>query len=130
MTTHTASAPVTVTVDIEGLTDRIGVLPPGPSNFGAITSVGDKLYFLRKGKLVLFEIEKEKETELGDVAGYRVTADQKKMLVRVGGDWAIVDLPTGKLDLGDKKLSVADVRVLLDRRGGVVETISSGIHWT
>lgn len=110
-----APGPVTVRVDAEGIAGRIGVLPPGASAYGALTSVGDKLYFLRKGKLVLFELDKEKETELGDVSGYRVSADQKKMLVRAGGDLAIVDLPTGKLDLGDRRLSLSDVRVALDR---------------
>jgi tricorn protease len=114
-TNKTDTATVTVTVDADGLPDRIAALPPGPSNYGSITSVGDKLYYLRKGKLVLYELDKEKETELGDVGGYRVTADQKKMLVRTGGDLAIIDLPTGKLDVGDKKLNVSDVRVALDR---------------
>jgi tricorn protease len=38
------------------------------------------------------------------------------MLVKVGGDFAIIDLPGGKLDLGDKKLSLADLKVTLDRR--------------
>lgn len=113
--TSTNKAPVTVTVDAEGLPERIAALPPGPSNYGALTSVGDKLYYLKKGKLVLYELEKAKETELGDVAGYRITADQKKMMVRTGGDFAIVDLPTGKLEVADKKLSLADVTVWLDR---------------
>lgn len=106
---------VTVVVDAEGLSQRIGVLPPGPSNYGDLTSVGDKLFYLKKGKLFVLEIEKEKETEIGEVAGYRISADQKKMLVRVGGDLAIVDLPSGKLDIADKKLGLADLNVTLDR---------------
>ncbi|MGE4182515.1 MAG: PDZ domain-containing protein, partial [Limisphaerales bacterium] len=113
--TNKTETAVKVTVDAEGLTDRIDALPPGPSNYAAITSVGDKVYYLRKGKLVLYELDKEKETELGDVAGYQVTADRKKMLVRTGNDYAIVDLPTGKLDVADKKLGLSEIRVLLDR---------------
>jgi len=115
VTNATDKAVVVVKVDPEGLADRIAVLPPGPSNYGGITSVGDKLYYLKKGKLFLYEFEKEKETELGDVGGYRVSADQKKMLVRVGGDHAILDLPSGKLDVGDKKLNLTDLKVALDR---------------
>lgn len=107
---------VVVKVDAEGLMDRIAVLPPGASSYGGLTSVGDKLFYVKKGKLHVFELDKGKETELGEVAGYRVTADQKKMLVKVGDDFAIVDLPGGKLDLADKKLNLADLKVRLNRR--------------
>ena len=107
---------VVVKVDAEGIQQRITVLSPGASTYGGLTSVGDKLYYLKKGKLHLFELEKEKETEIGEVEGYRVSADQKKMLVKVGGDFAIVDLPSGKLDIGDKKLGLTDLKVTLDRQ--------------
>ncbi len=107
---------VMVSVDVEGLTQRITVLPPSASNYGSLSSVGDKLFYLKKGKLHLFDLEKEKETELGEVAGFRVSADRKKMLVKVGSDLAILDLPSAKLDLTDRKLSLSDLKVRLDRR--------------
>ena len=107
---------VVVTVDVEGLTQRITVLPPPASNYGSLSSVGDKLFYLKKGKLHLFDLEKDKETELGEVAGFRVSADRKKMLVKVGSDLAILDLPSAKLDLADRKLSLSDLKVRLDRR--------------
>ena len=107
---------VVVTVDVEGLTQRITVLPPPASSYGSLTSVGDKLFYLKKGKLHLFDLEKEKETELGEVAGFRVSADRKKMLVKVGSELAILDLPSAKLDLADRKLSLTDLKVRLDRR--------------
>ena len=107
---------VMVSVDVEGLTQRITVLPTSASNYGSLSSVGDKLFYLKKGKLHLFDLEKEKETELGEVAGFRVSADRKKMLVKVGSDLAILDLPSAKLDLTDRKLSLSDLKVRLDRR--------------
>jgi tricorn protease len=107
---------VVVKVDADGIQQRITVLPPGAAGYGGLTSVGEKLFYFKKGKLHFYELDKEKETEVGDAAGYRVTADRKKMLVKVGGDFAIIDLPGGKLDLGDKKLSLADLKVALDRR--------------
>ncbi|MHB9008018.1 MAG: S41 family peptidase, partial [Limisphaerales bacterium] len=76
-----AQKKVVVKVDAEGLQQRIDVLPTAASSYGNLTSVGDKVYYQRNGKLVLYELEKAKETELGDVAGYTVSADQKKMLV-------------------------------------------------
>ncbi|MCX6869977.1 MAG: PDZ domain-containing protein [Verrucomicrobia bacterium] len=107
---------VVVSVDVEGLTQRIIVLPPSASNYGSLSSVGDKLFYVKKGKLHLFDLEKEKETELGEAAGFRVSADRKKMLVKVGSDLAILDLPSAKLDLTDRKLSLSDLKVRLDRR--------------
>ena len=107
---------VVVTVDVEGLTQRITVLPPPASNYGSLSSVGDKLFYVKKGKLHLFDLEKDKESELGEVAGFRVSADRKKMLVKVGSDLAILDLPSAKLDLADRKLSLSDLKVRLDRR--------------
>jgi tricorn protease len=104
-----------VKVDPDGLPQRITVLPPTASTYRDLTSVGDKLYYVRKGKLCLFELDKEKETELGEVAGYRVSADRKKMIVKVGRDFAILDLPAAKLDLMDKKLNLTDLKVALDR---------------
>jgi len=107
---------VVVKVDAEGLPQRIAVLPLPASAYGQLTSVGDKLYYVRKGKLVLFELEKQKETELGDFGSYRVSADRKKMAVVGAGVHAIIDLPTGKIDPKDKTLDLGGLKVQLDRR--------------
>jgi tricorn protease len=107
---------VVVKVDEDGIKQRIAVLPPDASNYGALTSVGQKLFYRKKDKLFFYDLEKEKETEVGDASTYRVSADKKKMLVRVRGEYAIVDLPNGKLEIGDKKLKLDDLKVRLDRR--------------
>ncbi len=107
---------VEVKVDAAGLLNRIAVLPLPAGGYGSLTSVGDKLYYQRKGKLYLFEIDKLKETEVGDYVSYRVSADQKKVLLQSGSDYGIIDLPTGKTELGDKKMNLADLRVKVDRR--------------
>ena len=36
------------------------------------------------------------------------------MLVKVGSDFAILDLPSTKLDIGDRKLNLSDLRVIVD----------------
>lgn len=106
---------VVVKVDREGLVGRVTVLPPGPSGYGGLASAGDRLYYRKKGKLHVYELDKDKDTEVGDVEGYVLSADRKKMLVKSGGGFAIVDAPTGKLDVGDKRISLADLKVALDR---------------
>jgi tricorn protease len=112
--------PEPITVDGDGIQERIAAIPVTPSGYDALACVGDKLYYTRHGRkdsktqLVLYELDKQKETELGEVDGYEISADGKKMLVAQGGSYSIVDLPAGKLDLSEK-LNVADMRVILDR---------------
>ncbi len=112
---------VTVKVDGDGLQQRITMLPISAGSYRNLQSVGDKLYYIRnsskdeKAKLFLYELDKQKETELGEFNGFEISADGKKMLVGGSGTYAIIDLPTGKIDAKDK-LSLSDMKVKLDRR--------------
>ena len=106
---------VVVRVDADGLIGRIAVLPVPASGYANLTSVAGKLYYQKKDKLMLFDLEKQKETEIGDFGGYRVSVDHKKMLVRSGDSFSILDLPTAKADLADKALDLGDLRVQVDR---------------
>ncbi|MEK9138125.1 MAG: PDZ domain-containing protein, partial [Bacteroidota bacterium] len=78
-------------------------------------------YYIRSGskdeksKLFLYDLDKQKETELGEFNGYEISADSKKMIVGGGGSYYIIDLPTGKIDAKDK-LSLSDMKMVLDRR--------------
>jgi tricorn protease len=107
---------VNVKVDADGIQQRIGMLPIPGSTYGNLTSVGDKLFYVRRGKLWSYDLDKQKETELGDFGSYRVSANQKKMLVRGGGAFAIIDLPSSRIDTSDKRLDLSDLKVRLDRR--------------
>ncbi len=51
---------------------------------------------------------------MGDFREYRISANQKKMLVSGGGSFGIIDLPNSKIDLKEK-LNLSDLRVRLDR---------------
>ncbi|MBP1678105.1 MAG: hypothetical protein H6Q29_16 [Bacteroidetes bacterium] len=110
-----------IAVTLEGIQDRIAVLPVAPSGYRNLVGVGDKVYYIRQGtkdpkpSLVMYDLEKQKETELGEANGYEVSADGKKMLLGSGGAYYIIELPTGKLDLKDR-LSLADMSVTLDRK--------------
>ena len=110
-----------VKVDLDGIQSRIAVLPVSPSGYRNVQSVGDKVYYIRNGmrdeksKLFLYDLDKRKETELGDINGYEISADGKKMLVSQDGSYAIIDLPSAKIDIKDR-LNLADMKVNLDRR--------------
>jgi tricorn protease len=110
-----------VTVDADGIQARIAVIPTTPAGYHNVSCVGDKVYYLRRGrkdaktKLYLYELDKQKETELGEVDGYEISADGTKMLVASGGGYSIIDLPSGKLDLSER-LDLSGMQVVLDRK--------------
>jgi tricorn protease len=113
---------VQVTVDAEGIRDRIAELPVAAGAYRNLASVGDKLFYIRMrgrdqggSKLMFFEFEKQKETEAGDVNGYELSADGKKLLVsQAGGSYSIIDVPTARADVREK-LDLSDLKVKLDR---------------
>ncbi len=109
---------VTVTVDEDGLKDRITALNIPASSYGNLRLVDDRVFYLRQGDdddegeeagpgapkmtLAAYSLKDRKETMLGKVSSYEITADGKKMLVKVGKDYSLVDLPKDKLDLKEK----------------------------
>jgi tricorn protease len=117
----TADAKVTLRVDADGIQNRIATIPVTASSYRNLGSVGEKLYYIRNGskdekaKLFLYDLDKQKETELGEFNGYEISADGKKMLVGQEGSYAIIDLPTAKIEIKEK-LNLSDMKVQLDRR--------------
>jgi tricorn protease len=114
-------ADVTVKVDIDGLKDRIVGIPTQAANYGSLNSVGDKLYYIRNGNrdtkpvFLMYDLSKQQETELGNISGYDVSADGKKMLVLQNNDYAIIDLPQAKVEIKDK-LDLSGLEVNLNKQ--------------
>src|SRR5262249_28427694 len=112
---------VTVKVDIDGIQDRILRLPITPANYRDLGSVGNTVYYIRTSRkdakpiFLMYDLGEKKETELGSVGGYEISADKKKMLVRQGGSYYIIDLPKAALSLKDA-LNLSGLQVNLDRR--------------
>ncbi|MCK4577608.1 MAG: PDZ domain-containing protein, partial [Candidatus Marinimicrobia bacterium] len=112
---------VTVKVEPEGLPDRIIALPINASNYSHLTSAENFLYYTRKGaadektQLLVYDFIKQEETDLGEIRGYEISADGKKMLVGKNESYYVIDLPKGKLDLEDA-LDLSGMEMMLDRR--------------
>ena len=115
-----AKAAVKVKVDAAGLKDRIAEVPIAAANYGNLTAVAEKLYYIRsrskdeRPKLLVYEFDKQKETELGDFDGFEVSADAKKILVAQQGSYAILDLPSSRIEIKDR-LNLSDMKMNLDR---------------
>jgi tricorn protease len=123
--------PVVVKVDEDGLRDRLAGLPITPANYGPIQAVDDKVFYLRqtdntddedlenpaaaRGTLCVYDLKERKETELGDAGDFEITADGKKMLVQIDGDYGLIDLPSAKIELKDNKLDFSNLELRLDR---------------
>ncbi len=107
-----------VNIDFDGIVNRIVKLPVKAGNYWQITAIDNSIYynhFVTGGggaKLMLYNLKSEKETELGQVGSYIVSANHKKMFVNIKGKYSVIDLPKGKvkptefLDLKNMKVMV------------------------
>jgi tricorn protease len=110
-----------IKVDVDGIKDRIAVLPTAVGGYRNMASVGDNLYYRRRTSggdnsgLFVYDLKEQKETELGDIGSFEISADQKKMLVASGGRYAIIDLPKSKVAMKDT-LDLSGMEVNLDKK--------------
>ncbi|TAK60715.1 MAG: protease [Bacteroidetes bacterium] len=111
---------VTVKVDLDGIKDRTVALPIKAANYRDINAVKNRVYYIRRGsndeqpQFLMYDLEDQKENELGEVNGYEISADQKKMLIGKERNYAIIDLPKSKVDFKEK-LDLSGMEVKLDR---------------
>ena len=115
--------PVVVTIDPDGLSQRIVALPPKPAGFDdlQVGATGQLFYRKEPGarrggdtSLVRFGLEKRKEDTLAEaVNGYELSRDGKRVLVKVKEAWSICDL-ADKLDLAKEKLKLDTVQVRIE----------------
>ena len=116
-----AKKEVILKVDPDGLKSRLIGLPIDAAGYGQIVSVGDSIYYQRRrdrerqSSLRTYDLAEKKETELGTIDGYEISADQKKMLVAKDDAYAIIDLPKSPLKI-EEKLDLSQMEVTLDLR--------------
>ena len=109
-----------IKVDTDGLQERILQLPVQPANYRALASVGGTVYYIRNGKkdtkpaFQLYDLTTRKETALGTVNGFEISADGKKMIVSQDGRYGIIDLPHGPVSIGEA-LDLSGMEMRLDR---------------
>ncbi len=112
--------PPEVKVDLDGIGKRVVVLPGPAANYGGLQAAGGTLYYQRGAtgqpfSFFAFDLNTKKETALGTVSGYEITADGKKMLVAKDGKYGVIDLPKGPVAITEP-LNLSGLEVTLDRR--------------
>jgi tricorn protease len=116
-----AKKPAPLKVDVEGLTDRVVQLPVQVASYFSLTPVGDSLYYMRnsakegKPTLLVYDLAQRKETSIGQIGGYEISFDKKKILVSKDNSYYLLDLPKAALSLPGA-LNLSGMQVQLDRR--------------
>ncbi|RMF61836.1 MAG: protease, partial [Calditrichaeota bacterium] len=110
----------TVVVDIDGIADRVIGLPISAGSYGSVAMVDNVVYYIRnsstdkKPVLLMYDLKNKKEKELGQINGYEISANGKKMLVSQNRNYYIIDLPKSELHLKDP-LDLSNMEMTLDR---------------
>ncbi|MFN8255019.1 MAG: PDZ domain-containing protein [Bacteroidales bacterium] len=113
--------PAVSTIDIDGINGRIGKLPLNPSAYFNLSAVENKLYYQRRGNsdentlLFVYSFEDRKETNLGNVNAFEISADRKKMLVSQGGSYGIISIPSSEVKLNDK-LDLSGMEMIVNKQ--------------
>ncbi len=108
-------------VDVDGIKDRILQVPIQPANYRNLAAVGSSIYYIRQGTkdaqpvFNLFDLATRKETGLGNVNGFDVSADGKKMIVAQNGKFGVIDTPKGPVNIGDG-LDLSGMEMKLDHQ--------------
>lgn len=110
---------VTVEIDKDGIQQRTIEIPVDASNYGNIYVIDNKVYYneysskTRSRTIKVFDLEKEKETTLGENMRFVISPNNNKMLVNKGEKWAIESLPTSEIKMKDK-VDLADMKMKVD----------------
>jgi tricorn protease len=104
---------VTVTIDVEGINNRIIALPLKAGEYRNLAAVEGGVIYIGNGKLSKYNIADEKEEVIMENALQAlVSADGKSMLYRSGRDFGITKITpgqkpdAGKLKLGDMEMKI------------------------
>ena len=108
-----------INIDFDGIVDRIIVLPGQAGSYWNINPIGDKVYYssYHSGgsgtKMMVYNLKKQKSTELGNYGSFIVSANHKKMLIGARGKYYVIDLPNGKINLQDN-VDLSNMKVWVD----------------
>ncbi|GGC30513.1 tricorn protease [Parapedobacter defluvii] len=109
---------ITITVDEEGLADRIESLPVSPGSYFGLVATTDGLYYTGGSQgnrsFKFFSLADKKETEIGNFSGYATSPDRKKILIRSDGDFFIEDLGKSKISAPSNKVNMVGMKVTVD----------------
>jgi len=111
-----------VKIDLDGIQERIIVLPIDASAYWNITAFSNTVYYMKSStgddnsSLMMFNLKdksEKKEMKLGEADDYQISLDSSKMLVVKGGKYSIIDLPKGNMELKES-VDLSNMKVLIN----------------
>ena len=110
-----------VDIDFDGIQGRIVSLPISAANYWHANMVGNMVYYMHSKTgaddvtLKVYDLKERKETEVGQVSSYGLTADNKKMLINKDSKYYIIELPKSKAELKDA-VDLSAMRIFVNRK--------------
>jgi len=111
---------VVVTVDRDGIIDRILALPIEAGSYFNVNCIGDNVYYIKGGRpgrpagLMTFNLKDRKESNLGEYGIFEISADNSRMLIGEQNKYAVIDLPrVGKIEVKDW-IDLSNMKVMVD----------------
>ncbi|MCB9002346.1 MAG: PD40 domain-containing protein [Bacteroidales bacterium] len=110
-----------IKIDLNDFDARTISLPTSVGRYFNVYCIDGKVYYnyynseTQEFAAKMYDLEQQKETELGTKMNFGISANGKKMLVRKGNDYAVIDLPKGKINI-DKTIDLGNMKVWVDYR--------------
>ncbi len=116
------SAPAT-RIDLPGLGGRVVALSEEPGNFGGVRASAGRVFWLGMEQgggepdLYCYDLAKRKQFTLAEgVGGYDISPDGKKLIVKKGPSYYILDATAEKLDFSSGALDLSGLKTKVDYR--------------
>jgi tricorn protease len=110
-----------IRIDTDGLNARIIALPVKAMNYQNLQPAEGSVFYVSGGEggegftARVFDLKAKKETDLGTNLNFTLSASHKKMLVRMGGKYSVIDLPSGQVTITDA-VDLSDMKVMTNYR--------------
>ncbi len=111
----------TLVIDPTGIKDRILEIPTAAGNYYSLELINDKIYYVfsstetQGSRFKVFDLAKQKESELGQNTGFTLSSNGKKMLLSQGGKYGVVDIPSGKASI-EESINLSGLKVMVDKQ--------------
>jgi len=108
-----------VKIDFDGISGRVLKLDIKPGNYWNVNAIDNSVYYVFSSaktsgpQLKMFDLDEQKETDLGDINSIIFSASYKKALINENGKYAVIDAPKSKVKV-DKYLDLAGMDVMID----------------
>jgi len=103
-----------ITIDINGIAERVMDFPIADGNYGFLDAVEGGILYGAEDGLHKYDIADEKDQLIiSDVRGATLSADGKKMLYRARGQWGITGISPNQ-KAGDGKVDLSNMEMKID----------------